>query len=547
MMHSRSRLRLRSRLRQRSGKWLWFLLVLILSLSLNLDLASAESHAKGNAQTTGLAERVIEHRLANGLTALLVERHQTPVVSINLTFGVGGLDERTGSTGVAHLYEHMAFKGTRTIGTRDYERERPLLEDLDRLNSAMQALERKQYDGAERPSQSRADASELQKLRQAFSDVQERAGKWVVGNEIALLYQRHGAVGLNASTGKDVTRYMVNLPANRLPLWAAVEADRMANPVLREFYKERAVVMEERRLRTDDNPNGLLYEAFAAAAFQAHPYGFPTIGWASDIQALTPAATQQFFKTYYGPANAVIGIAGDINPPEVIALIERTFGAIAETPSPPPVVTVEPPQRGERRVEVEFDAEPILLIGYHKPAIGHPDDFVFDVLDSVLSEGVTSRLHHRLVREKKLAASIGTDSGFPGVRVPNLFIIRAMPLAPHTTAELEGAIYEEIDRLKTEPVSQKELQKVLNNLDAFLVRSLRSNSGVASQLAYFQTVAGDWRYVLKARDRIAAVTPADIQRVAAQYLIKSNRTVATLVKPSGASRLGSPLVTPVSQ
>ncbi|MGH7205918.1 MAG: M16 family metallopeptidase [Nitrospiraceae bacterium] len=519
------------------------LFLLGLSLSLNLDLASAARAA----ETPGLAERVIEHRLANGLTVLLVERHQTPIVSINLTFGVGGLDERTGGTGVAHLYEHMAFKGTRTIGTKDYERERPLLEDSDRLNSAMQALERKQHDGAERPSQSRADASELQKLRQAFSDAQERAGKWVVGNEIALLYQRHGAVGLNASTGKDVTRYMVNLPANRLPLWAAVEADRMANPVLREFYKERAVVMEERRLRTDDNPNGLLYEAFAAAAFQAHPYGFPTIGWASDIQALTPAATQQFFKTYYGPANAVIAIAGDINPPEVIALIERTFGAIAETPSPPPVVTVEPPQRGERRVEVEFDAEPILLIGYHKPAIGHPDDFVFDVLDSVLSEGVTSRLHHRLVREKKLAASIGTDSGFPGVRVPNLFLISAMPLAPHTTAELEEAIYEEIDRLKTEPVSQKELQKVLNNLDASLVRSLRSNSGLASQLAYFQTVVGDWRYVLRARDRIAAVTPADIQRVAAQYLIKSNRTVATLVKPSGASRPGSPLLKPVSQ
>ncbi len=513
-----------------------FLLGLSLSLTLSLAPASAAEMPAAPVRGNGLAERVIEHRLANGLTVLLVEHHQTPVVSINLTFGVGGLNEQTGSTGVAHLYEHMAFKGTRTIGTRDYEQERPLLEDLDRLNSAMQTLEHKQHDGVERTSQSRADDSELQKLRQAFRDAQERASKWVVGNEMALLYQRHGAVGLNASTGKDVTRYMINLPANRLPLWAAVEADRMANPVLREFYKERAVVMEERRLRTDDNPNGLLYEAFAAAAFEAHPYGFPTIGWASDIQALTPAATRQFFKTHYGPANAVIAIVGDFNPPEVIALIERTFGAIAGVPPPPPVVTVEPRQRGERRVEVEFDAEPILLIGYHKPALGHQDDFVFDVLDSVLSEGVTSRLHHRLVREKKLAASIGTDSGFPGVRAPNLFIVSATPLAPHTTAELEEAIYAELDRLKTEPVSQKELEKVLNNLDASLVRSLRSNSGLASQLAYFQTVAGDWRYVLEARDRIAAVTPADIQRVAAQYLIKTNRTVATLVKPASAAK-----------
>ncbi|MGH7228247.1 MAG: M16 family metallopeptidase [Nitrospiraceae bacterium] len=525
------------------------LLFLGLSLSLNLSLAAtgaAEAPA-APARSNGLAERVIEHRLANGLTVLMVEHHQTPTVSINLTYRVGGLDEQTGSTGIAHLYEHMAFKGTRTIGTRDYERERPLLEELDRLNSAIQALEREQRDGAEPVSRLRTDSAEVQKLRQAFKNAQERAAEWVVGNEMALLYQRHGAVGLNASTGKDITRYMVSLPVNRLPLWAAVEADRMANPVLREFYKERAVVMEERRLRTDDSPNGLLYEAFVATAFQAHPYGFPTIGWASDIQALTPAATQQFFRTHYGPANAVIAIVGDINPPEVIALIERQFGTIPPTPPPPSVVTVEPPQRGERRVEVEFDAEPILLIGYHKPALNHPDDFVFDVLDSVLSEGVTSRLHHRLVREKKLAASIITDSGFPGLRATNLFIISATPLAPHTTAELEEAIYAELDRLKTEPVSQKELEKVLHNLDASLVRSLRSNSGLASQLAYFQTVAGDWRYVLKARDRIAAVTTADIQRVAAQYLIKSNRTVATLVKPSGASKPASPLVKPVSQ
>jgi len=195
-------------------------------------------------------------------------------------------------------------------------------------------------------------------------------------------------------------------------------------------------------------------------------------------------------------------------------------------------VTVEPPQRGERRILVEFEAEPAVLIGYHKPGIGHPDDDVFDVIDSVLSEGVTSRLYHRLVREKKVAASVGTDSGTPGILAPNLFVISATPLAPHTPAELEAAIGEELEKLKTEPVSPQELEKVLNNLDASLVRSLRSNSGLASQLSYFQVVARDWRYVLKARDRVAAVTPADIQRLATAYFVKANRTVATLVRPS---------------
>jgi predicted Zn-dependent peptidase len=303
--------------------------------------------------------------------------------------------------------------------------------------------------------------------------------------------------------------------------------------------------MEERRLRTEDSPHGLLYEAFVAASFQAHPYGFPTIGWASDIQGLTPAATEAFFRTYYGPANAVIAHVGDINPPEVLDLIERTFGKIPASSPPPPVVTIEPPQRGERRVEVEFDAEPVVLIGYHKPALGHPDDWAFDVIESVLSEGVTSRLYHSLVREKRLATSIGADSSTPGVAAPNLFLISAVPLAPHTTKEVEEAIYAELERLKTEPVAPKELEKVLNNLDAGFLRSLRSNSGLAAQLAYFQAAAGDWRYLLQARAKIAAVTPADIQLVAATYFVKANRTVATLVKPA-APGVAAPVAFPAS-
>ena len=338
-------------------------------------------------------------------------------------------------------------------------------------------------------------------------------------------------MGLNATTGKDVTRYFISLPANRLPLWAAIEADRMANPVFREFYKERAVVMEERRLRTDDNPSGLLYEAFVATAFQAHPYGFPTIGWASDLRALTPAVTRDFFRAYYGPSNAVIAIVGDIVPADVIALVERTFGSIPASPPPPRVVTREPAQRGERRVQVEFDAEPMLFLGYHKPGINHPDDFVFDVIDAVLSDGVTSRLYRSVVRDQRLASSIGTSSSVPGARASNLFMISAVPLAPHSPAEVEAAVYEELERLKAEPVAHRELEKVLNNLDASLIRSLRSNSGLAAQLAYFESVAGDWRYLLELREKMAAVTPADIQRVAKRYFVKTNRTVATLVKP----------------
>jgi predicted Zn-dependent peptidase len=361
----------------------------------------------------------------------------------------------------------------------------------------------------------------------------------VVGNEMALLYQRHGGVGFNASTGKDVTRYTISLPANRLPLWAAIEADRMANPVLREFYKERGVVMEERRLRNDDSPNGLLFETFTSAAFRAHGYGVPTIGWASDILSLTPADTEAFFKTHYGPNRATIALVGDIDPKAVITLMEQTFGTIPAAPASPLPATVEPEQRGERRVEVEFNAEPSVVIGYHKPGLGHPDDDVFDVIDAVLSDGLTSRLYQKLVREQRLAASVSSDANYPGVRASNLFIITATPLAPHTTAEVEAAIYEELERLKWEPVSARELDKVINNLDADLVRTLRSNTGLASQLALHQAVAGDWRYILKSREKIAAVTAADIQRVATQYFTKSNRTVGVLVKKAAGRAVAS--------
>lgn len=505
-----------------ASRFTLFLLATALSLGLNLTSAYASSF--------GLADRVVEQRLANGLTVLMVERHQTPVVSINMTFGVGGVNEQVGQTGLAHLYEHMAFKGTRTVGTKNYEKERPILEEWFRVGTELDQRQRELARRSQAKPASSEDRAAIEELQKRFAELQDQAGQFVAGNEVALLYQRHGGVGLNAATGKDLTRYMISLPANRLPLWAVLEADRMAHPVLREFYKERGVVMEERRLRNDDSPNGLLLETFTSAAFRAHPYGVPTIGWESDILSLTPADTEAFFKAHYGPGNATIAIVGDINPKDVIALIEQTFGTIPASPAQPPIVTVEPPQRGERRVEVEFDAEPALVIGFHKPGLGHPDDYVFDVIDALLSDGVTSRLYANLVREKRLAASINSDSNYPGVRAPNLFVINATPLAPHTTAEVEAAIYAEIERLKTEQVSAKELEKVLNNLDADLVRALRSNVGLASQLALYQTVAGDWRYALKARDKIAAVTSMDIQRVATEYFTKSNRTVATLVK-----------------
>ncbi len=473
-----------------------------------------------------LSDRVVERTLSNGLKVLMVERHTVPTISFQITYKVGSVNETNGITGIAHLYEHMAFKGTERLGTLDYEKERPVLEALEKqvagLNQADLAT-------------GKPNPEHLHEAKKAFEATEKEARTWVVNNELGEIYNRHGATGFNATTGRDVTSYTVSLPANRLPLWLALESDRMAHSVLREFYKEKEVVLEERRMRVETNPMGQLYEAFFAAAFIAHPYAYPTLGWPSDLRALSATRTAEFFKAYYGPNNTVIAMVGDFKSAEVILLLEQYFGPIPAMAIPPAVVTVEPPQQGERRVEVEADAHPQIVIGYHKPAIDHPDDAVFDVIDALLSEGRSSRLNKALVEEKKMAIGVSTQNGTPGGRFPNLFAISAMPRAPHTTAELEAEIDAELLRMKREPPTPKELEKVITNLDAAQVRSLRVNSGLASQLAYFEAVAGSWRYLLSNREAVSKVTGEEVMRVAKAYFTKGNRTVATLVKTQGMS------------
>ena len=308
-----------------------------------------------------------------------------------------------------------------------------------------------------------------------------------------------------------------------------LESDRLKNAVLREFYVEREAVKEERRMRVDTSPGGKLYEQFMAAAFMAHPYGIPIIGWPSDIAMLNRRKAEAFFRTYYAPNNSVMVIVGSIDIDNTIALIEKYFGDIPSQPLPTEVTTDELPQEGERRIEVEFDAEPQIMIGYHKPTLPHFDDYVLDFISALLSDGRTSRFYKNIVEE---GIAISTDSlnGYPGARYDNLFVIDGSPRSPHTTADLEAAVYAELERLKTEPVSEKEFKRILKQVDARFIRNLSSNAGMAQQLAFFEGIAGSWRYVLDWRENIYKVTPEDIMRVAKTYFTKSNRTVATLIK-----------------
>jgi len=480
----------------------------------------------GTALGAGLAERVQEHRLANGMKLLMVERHTSPTVSAWIRFKVGSVDERSDERGIAHLLEHMLFKGTKTLGTKDYAAEKPL---LDRIETTAEALM------AEKLLREKADQQKLAVLKKQLADLEAEAGKYVIKEEFAEIYAKNGGVSYNAFTSKDGTTYLISLPSNKLELWAAIESDRMKNAVLREFYTERDVVMEERRRSYDAEPSGRLWETFLATAFVAHPNGQPTIGWMSDIENLSRTKAEKFLHAYYAPNNAIIAIVGDIDPARTIALVERYFADIPPGKTVPPVAVEEPKQAGEKRIEVEGDAEPQVLIGFHKPTLPSPDDYVFDVIDMLMADGRTSRLYQKLVVEKQLATDVGSFSA-PGSRYPNLYVIAATPRAPHTVQEVEAAIYEEIERFKTEQVSEHDLQKILNRLEFEEFRQMGSNGGLARNLTEYEAIAGTWRYLIEHRQKVASVTPMDVVRVARTYLVRENRTVGFITTKKEVSQ-----------
>ena len=477
----------------------------------------------GFAAAQSLEGKVVQHQLANGMTLLLYERHQAPIISCRIYVDAGSANDALGQTGIAHMTEHIAFKGTKTLGTTNYDAERVLLDKLDDLSQQITT---------EKDQGAAADHAKLTQLQEEFARVEKDAGQYIVSEAYSKIMEENGGVDLNASTSRDATEYFVSLPANRLELWMMLESDRLINIVPREFYKERAVVMEERRMRTDASPMGTLVEQFLAAAFIAHPYGFPGIGWASDIENITVPQLMRFYGTYYAPSNMTVAIVGDIQPQETIQLAEKYFGQLPAKPAAPKIRTIEPKQVGERRVQVEWEANPYLLIGYHRPGVRDNDDLVFDVISFLLSNGRTSQLYRHLVEEQQIAADVDTSSSYPGQKYPSLFLFVGVPLAPHTLQELEDAMYAEIEKLKSTPVEDNELQKVINNVEASFINSLASNEGLAENLAFSHVVLGDWRALERQIEQIKAITADDVMRVAKTYFTKDNRTVAWLVKKS---------------
>jgi zinc protease len=438
----------------------------VLAFGLSLGLAAFASAGT-------LAERVFDTTLANGLKALIVEEPKAPVVTVQVWYKVGSRNEVTGRTGLAHMLEHMMFKGTPTIGPKQFD----------------------------------------------------------------LLVTRNGGHD-NAETATDYTAYYEDFAADRVELGLQLEADRMAHLLIdeKEFIPERQVVIEERRLRIEDQPAGILGQTMRAVAFQANPYRNPAIGWPSDMLAWTREDLVQFYNTYYVPNNAILVVVGAIKKDELLPKIRALFGIIPRRPDPPKVVTQEPPQLGERRVYIQKEAElPIYFAVHHVPNLTHPDSFALQVLAYILGGGESSRFYRKAVYEKQLASYADVD--YDPVHIdPYLFGFSAGPLPGKTVEEVEQVLYAEVERLIKEPIPDRELQKAKNQIESEFIFSQDSVHTLAELLGRYEAVAS-WKLLDGFLEGVRRVTAADVQRVAKQYLTRENRTVAILIptKPETAS------------
>jgi predicted Zn-dependent peptidase len=457
--------------------------------------------------------------LPNGLTLIVCERPEAPVFSYYTLVDAGSADDPQGASGLAHMFEHMAFKGTEQIGTTNYPAEKVALAKVEIAYAAYDAEYRKRVG---------QDPAKVASLKKAFDDAQAAAQKFVVPNQFAEMAEQNGAVGLNASTAEDRTDFFWSMPSNRLELWAYMESGRLGHPVEREFYKERDVVQEERRMRIDSSPVGAMVEQFLATAYVAHPYGRSGVGWESEISQVNATEADAFHKKYYVPANIVIAVVGDLKAADAIPMLTKYFGVIPAGPKPEPMTTIEPPQSAEKSVVFREATQPFYIEGYHKPDYRDPDNAVYDAIADIISNGRTARLYKSLVRDQKIAAQAQGLGGFPGEKYPGLFAFYAVPVPGHTPDEMRDAIHKEIDKLKTTDVTDEELQMFKTRARAGLLRGLGDNEGLAQQLAEYQTKYGDWRELFRELDRIDKVQKSDLRRVANKVFIESNRTSARI-------------------
>jgi predicted Zn-dependent peptidase len=480
------------------------------------------------ADARGLVDELREIRLENGLRVFVLERHYSPTFAAYYRFNVGSAFDPKGRSGIAHLLEHMMFKGTRDIGTLDAAKEARIMARQEELWHEKDAL----LEAREDPFAS-FDAQRLADIEVEIARLTDEHKQLTLKNEYDELLTRAGGARINASTGNDATNYYVMLPANQLEFWFQLERERLLHPVFREFYSERDVVAQERRQGIENNPDGLAWVALDASVFRAHPYGIPVIGWSRDIERYDCDDARDYFRTFYSPGNCVMVLVGDVDAGRVEQLARKYLGDWEHQEVPRPHVTAEEPQRGERRTAIEFDAEPSLLMAWPAVREGHPDECALEILARILGGMASARLDRSLVQEERVASNIYSSN--ESQRYGGKFVIGGSPRQGHALGELEASILAAVSRLQNEGVSELELERAKVAMEVWWVRRLDSNLRLAFTIGGAVGTAGSPDYLFQYEERMMAVTADDVARVAREYLQPARLNVVAVERPEGSS------------
>ena len=498
--------------------------------------ASLAALASGTAEPKASVP-VAEFTLANGMKFLVVTRPAQATVMGGWVAHVGSANERPGITGVAHFFEHMMFKGSRIVGTKDAARDQEIMAEQEKLQELIRteyARQRERFRKGEidDPFAPANRTLELEKLEGDFQKLVEEQRALTVKDEFDKIYTEAGASGMNATTNSDSTIYFITVPANKIELWFWMESERLLQPVFREFYSERDVVQEERRLRVESTPTGRFDEQLNAMFWTAHPYKWDAIGWMSDLKTLSMADAQAFFSTYYAPGNLTAALVGNITVDEAKTLAEKYFGRIPPSGKPvPDIVTLEEVQLAEKRMNAECDCQPQVSVQFHTVPFEHKDQYALDVVQSLLN-GQTGRLRKSLVLDQQIASS--ASAGQQSLRWNGSFYLAAETKGEATPAVLEAALWEELGKLQKDAVPPEELAKVKNQIVAESYRNLENPFFLLLQLLFYDGW-GNWKYLNEWSEKTLAVTAEDVQRVAKRYFTAENRTVASYNRKPGTA------------
>lgn len=468
-----------------------------------------------------LEQKTSEFTLPNGLRFVVVERHDSPVISFVTHVAAGTSNDPAGATGLAYFFERLAFKGTDTIGTRDAAAEKKA---LDVLEEARERLD------AERGKGRRADDLQVVRLELEFRKALAAAQAFVVSDQLQTILEDNAALAIATSVGTDATQFHIALPSNRAELWFLLESQRLSKPVFRDFYRERDNTVADYRGRMDSNPQARLLQTLASAAFSAHPYRVPPFGWPGDFDQLSVADARQFFNRYYVPGNMTIGIAGDITSAEARRLADKYFAPMAARPVPPVVRTQEPPQAGPRTIVIENAADNLLALGFKRPDDADRDDPTLDVIQAILSGGRSSWLGKELIENRRMADGVRALSSWPGSRNPHLFVIAVDLAAGRSAEEAEKAVTAVLTRLQNNPVDEVTLTRAKSQARVDFARRLGDNGGIASTVALYAASHGDWRKLIASAGAFTKVTAGQVQAAALKYFVPARRTSVQMVQ-----------------